>query len=150
MTEPVIIPVAAMERLLKVNEKTITDPLHKVLADMGHLAQATAIARAPGTSLPASIMLEVQPLMARIHTPLKQARTIEGGRKPGAKAPPGDQLEAYYGGDIQTSTYVIAQAIAKRGFKGRFFMRKARAAVNKALPARLNEMVREIEVKFGK
>ncbi len=144
-----IIPTAEMSRLLNVDEKIITTPLVATIKELGELAQKTAVSHAPG-HFASSIVLEAEPLMARVHTPLKQARTLEGGRGQNKRFPPIDEIDAWLAGQGMPpeATFPIAQAIAKRGFKGRWFMKKAKAAVLSVLPERVSRLTQEIEDRW--
>ena len=45
--------------------------------------------------------------------------------------------------------FVLARGIARRGFRGRFFMAKGRQSVQKALPAKLKKASDQIERSWG-
>ena len=46
--------------------------------------------------------------------------------------------------------FVLARSIARRGFKGRFFMRKGRRAVERRLPHVLKRAASDIEKSWGR
>jgi hypothetical protein len=127
-------------------------PLHRVLVDASRTAQETAQANSPTFSggLRRSFVTEIEPLSARVSTPLGYARIMEFGRRPGGKQPPPNALRAWATAHGIANTFVLARSIGKRGLKGRFFRRKARAAVRRQMPGLLDRMAREMEGDWGR
>lgn len=136
-------------RKLLADPNTVALPLRSFLQDMGELGQRTAIAEAPkdiGT-LKGGIGLEVRPLFASVSTDLPYAPVVEFGRRAGAPPPPTTAIAgwAQRRGIPRSALFVIARAIGRRGIKGRFFMTKAKVAVEAAIPGRIDKMGKEIE-----
>jgi hypothetical protein len=109
------------------------------------VGQREAQSRAPGSI---QIAREIGPISGRVYAPDYRARFIEFGRKAGRKQPPASALTRYAGND--ESIFLIARQIARRGIKGRFFMRRARRAVSKAMPELANKMARVLEKDWAK
>lgn len=156
MTAALEVKVVGFDKVYgKVTDpKIITRPLEKLLTDLGLLAQRVARQQAPRdtATLQRSIGLEVKPLYATVATHLVYASVMEFGRRPGARMPPLKALEGWarrHGFD-KDSIFVLARAIARRGIKGRFFMKKAAIAVEKDMPSRVNAMIRAIEREWSK
>lgn len=139
--------------LAKVTDaRLLAPPLRKTMDELSLLAQARAREGAPRDRgmLARSFLREVQPLMSRVYSLLVYAPVMERGRRPGAKMPPPSALEGWarrHG--FQGSLFVLARAIARRGIKGRFFMRAARDAVQRAMPAALASLAARIERIWG-
>ena len=132
----------------KVREIQDLDGLREVIEAAANIASTTAKAKAPHFSgqLRGSFVTDIDPFSAVVHTPLTHARIMEFGRKPNAdKMPPPRSLEVWARAHGITSTYALAKSIQKRGTKGRFFRRKGRVAVRKALPGLLDRWARKME-----
>ncbi len=100
-------------------------------------------------ALQRSIMTEKEPFLARIHSNLVYHETMEGGRRPGARMPPPDALASWARRKGYTgSLFVLARSIARRGIKGRFYMRAAVKAARNKLPDILGDMAKDIEVRW--
>lgn len=86
---------------------------------------------------------------ARIGTNLVYAPVMEFGRRPGRMPPP--QALAGWArrhGFPDTALFVLARAIARKGIRGRFYMRRAAQATKNALPGIMRDVAREIEARF--
>lgn len=123
-------------------------PLKKLLGDAALIAQREARQQAPQDTrtLARSIAIDVQLFMARVYTQLAYAPVMEYGRRAGAKPPPPEALAGWarrhhFGGSL----FVLARAIGRRGIKGRFFMKKAEAAMRQSIPRLTSEMEKRIE-----
>lgn len=142
----------AIEGKLK-NPQLVAAPLKTLLTDLGLLAQRVARQEAPRDTagLQRSLGLEVKPLYATVSTALNYAPVMEFGRRPGARMPPPDALAGWARrhGLPASALFVLARAIGRRGIKGRFFMAKAKTAVEAALPGRVDKMGKEIEKLWG-
>lgn len=140
--------------LAKVTDaRLVAIPLRKTMDELSLLAQARAREGAPrdtGT-LARSLLREAQPLMSRVYSLLVYAPVMERGRRPGAKMPPPDALAGWARrhGFRPGMEFVLARAIARRGIRGRFFMRAAAEAVQRALPRALADLGARIERFWG-
>lgn len=135
--------VRAIERKLEAAER---DALPKIVDAAAAYAQQQARAGAPRKSgaLASSIVVEGKGLEARVHSPFAYALPVEFGRHPGAKMPPAGAFKGPF-------AFVIARAIAKRGIKGRFFLKRAVDMLrNSELPRLLQKAADEIETAWGR
>jgi len=89
---------------------------------------------------------------ARIATRSPGARAVEYGRHAGAAAPPASVLHDWASRHGLAGLEIpIARAIARRGIKGRFFMRRTRERLKKSvIPRLLNEAIGEIRLIWTK
>lgn len=93
-----------------------------------------------------SITSEIQPLSARVYTPLAYAAAVDQGRRPGATPPPPQALVGWMARHGLTgSPWVLARAIGRRGIRGRFFMKAGLEAARSAAPKHLFVAARRIE-----
>lgn len=124
--------------------KVLGPPLAHVLQDMSKLGQNVAKGGAPHHI---RISRSVQPISASVRAIGADAATWEIGRRPGAKQPPREVIASWAAGKGlgRDLAFVIARAISRRGLKGRFYMRKASAAIEAALPSRMQQMAVEVE-----
>lgn len=101
-------------------------------------------------ALARSVLTEVKPLSARIYSALPYAVPVDQGRRAGAQMPPPNALRGWmrrHGmGDV--SPFVLARSIARRGIKGRFFLRAAKARIERETPNLLRRAARTIEQKW--
>lgn len=129
----------------------VEQPLSDMMESLTDLARDVAVRTSHSTQIARSVVVEVAPLQGIVRFPIRQAATLNKGRKPGAKMPSTRQIAAWanaHGIDPELH-WVLAQTIAKRGIKGRFFVRKARAAVRQSMPAHLDRMARSVERRFS-
>lgn len=154
-----LIEIRGMEEL-KRDLRTLRKlaPLRtEVLEPGAKLGQSVAKATAPSGGLrynpQRDIRRRVTAKTARVYVSNHRARFIEKGRAAGAKLPPvrddGFRYWAETHGIPQTRLFVLARAIAKRGIKGRFFMRAGREAVAAALPRLNANCARALERLWG-
>lgn len=136
----------------------------EVLEPAARLGQSVAKGAAPESAgqynVRGDISRRVTARTARVFTHEQGAKFVEYGRRAGAKQPPlegaagrwSDHLGqwAVAHGIPKNRLYVIARAIARRGVKGRFFMRAGREAVRAALPGYLANCARALESLWGK
>lgn len=89
---------------------------------------------------------------ARIVTRSPGARAIEGGRQAGAAMPSPDALRDWaerHG--LAGLEFPIARAIARRGIRGRFFMKRTKQRLHEIeLPRLLHAAVGEIHAAWGR
>lgn len=137
----------------KLSEVQKLKPMHTLLTEAADIAKTTARANAPSFTgkLSGGFVAEISPMSATVHTiNEKYPVVMEGGRKPGGKMPPPKMLEQWARKHGIENTFILARSIAKRGIKGRFFRRKARAAVRKEMPRLIDRMASQVEAEWGK
>jgi hypothetical protein len=150
-----LITITGLKELLaKVqneNRLILQPTTHMLQNDLGDLAQREATSRAP-SSVARTIMRDTKPLMVTVRTPMRLAYVFEYGRRPGAPAPPVRALEGWAAshGVPREVLFVVARAIGRRGQKGRFFFKRARDAVERALPGKLQQLSQRIEAIWGR
>ena len=160
MTQPPItVTIQGLDKLKKVTRpELVLGPTSRVIRDLSLLAERTSKAAAPVDTgaLRRSITAQIKPLSARIGDTrgLTYFEVQERGRRPGQRMPPPAALAGWarrHGfGTTPGALFVLARGIARRGFKGRFFMAKGRQAVDKALPEKLRKASKEIEKSWGR
>lgn len=98
-------------------------------------------------ALARSLASESKDLSARVFSTLAYAKPVEEGRRAGAQMPPPNALVGWmrrHGLD-GVSPFVIARAIARRGIKGRFFMKRALEALRRDMPGLVDQAKDAIE-----
>jgi hypothetical protein len=132
----------------------VARPLREELDQLSLLAQARVREGAPKDTgaLRRSFLREVRPLGARVYSQLVYAPVMELGRRPGARMPPPEALRGWarrHGfGTSRSALFVLARAIARRGIKGRFYMRAAAEAVQQAMPTALARIAARISGRW--
>jgi len=133
----------------KIKGDLFGKPMTALLTDLAKLAQREARAVAPHH---VQIRRSTQTLTAKVRAVSTRgdAATQEVGRAPGAKMPPASALLVWMDtkGIPQDRAFVIARAVKRRGLKGRFFMARALAAVEQAMPERVEQTAHEIEAAW--
>jgi hypothetical protein len=141
------------ELVQSVNDKRFTaGPMLMVMETATKEGRREAQEQSQSALVSGSMMAEATSSMGRVYSTLPQAQAaaIDRGRAPssvrGGKMPPPDVLAAWASrnGIAQEAAVFIARAIARRGIKGRFFMRKSRAHIRKIMPLLLEDAAREI------
>lgn len=138
-----------LQRKLR-DPQVVAGPFGELLRTASREAQEVARRGAPG-SVARSMQAEVHGLQAEVYSTHPAALPIEVGRRAGAPMPPPAALEAWarrHG--ITAAPFVLARAIARRGIKGRFFLRAARQHLERRLPAYLRELGRDIERRWDR
>lgn len=131
-------------------------PLRTLLTKASLQAETVAKGKAPVWTgqLRRDIRSEVKPLSARVTTgrKLEYYNTMEFGRKPGAKMPPPSSLHRWMRskGIPTSAAFVLARSIARRGIKGRFFMKSGADAARNSMPKFLAEMGRAVGMNWSK
>jgi hypothetical protein len=131
----------------KLRPELVTEPAAELVAQASAFAvrEAREGARELG-GIPASLVAEGRGLEAKVVSRHPGAVPMELGRRPGAAMPPPDALERYGHG----LGIVIARAIARRGIRGRFFVRNARTKLrNTELPRLIEQAQRRIRARWG-
>jgi hypothetical protein len=102
-------------------------------------------------ALASSITAEVRRLEASVVATAPHARVMEEGRRPGAQMPPPEALAGWASRHgFSGSLFVLARAIGRRGIPGRWYMKKAAAAMRAALPGAVAEAARRIGREWGR
>ena len=116
------------------------------------LGQEVARSGAPA-SMRKAIKRRASQSSARVFTTDYRLRFIEKGRRPGAMMPPVNNPAFRSWTERQgipgEQVFAVARAIGKRGIKGRFFMKKAREAVEREMPRYIARVEREVERGFA-
>ena len=152
----ITVRITNLERVrAKCSPRLFTAALANLLRDAAVLAEREARMGAPRDTgaLARSITHEARPTYAATFTTLSYARAMEEGRRAGAAMPPPKALEGWaarHGIRGRGAAFVIARAIARRGIKGRFFMRNAAAKVRRALPGLAEKAGRDIAQEWGR
>ena len=143
-----LIEIMGLDRLrAKLNQDIVREPLAALLRKAAATGRRVAREGAPRDTgaLVRSITAEAGPRMARVSSTLPYARAIEEGVRPGSAAPPPEALRSWLRRRGSTaSPFVVARSIARRGRKGRFFMRAAARQIGREMPGWLDEMGRAI------
>ncbi len=143
---------AKLEKLKKKLGPDLTlPPLKDLMASASRIAYDEAKDRSP--SFLSQIIRQDPPTadVARISVHSPAARAVESGRRPliaGGKFPPPDAFLRMARGSAAVA-FLIARSVAKRGTKGRFFMKKAISATNRQMPALAQRMSDAIEQRFS-
>lgn len=146
MSLTVTIDEKKLERIRrKLGPDLTLPPLERLIGAASRVAQTEAVNRAP--SVLGTIIQRIisDPLAAKVAVSHPGARAMEAGRKPlaaGGKFPPPSSF-AYITSDAGQQ-FAIARAVARRGTKGRFFMKKAKAQATRQLPQLAEQAAREI------
>lgn len=126
----ITIEVKGLEGLLRrASPQVLLEPvLREVLEGAALYGERAAREGSPKdtAALARSFSHEVRPPLARVWSPLVYAPVMEYGRRPGARMPPPAALSGWarrHG--MAGQEFVLARSIARRGIKGRFFLRKA-------------------------
>lgn len=147
---PYKITVLNADEFKNLKSKLFKKPLRKLLSNASLIGERVAKSEAPKDtgSLVRDIRASVSSLSAKVTLPrnLTYYHVMEEGRRPGAKMPPPRELHGWMRrhGIPVGAAFVIARSIARRGIKGRFFMRQGAAAVNKKMPGLLRKMGKEV------
>ena len=147
---PFKITVVNADDFKDLKSKLFKKPLKHLLQNSSALAERVAKGAAPKdtSSMARDIRADVRSLSAKIHLPrnLEYYHVMEEGRRPGRKMPPPRELHGWMRrhGIPLGMAFVIARSIARRGIKGRFFMRQSFVATTKAMPRFLRKMGEEV------
>lgn len=116
-----------------VSSQALNAGAARVVKAAAQLAHRVAVEGAPG-HVARSLSVDTRGLDASVSSPLPEALPIERGRRPGTFPPPDALLAWAQAHGFTGPPFVLARAIARRGIKGRFFMRAARQAVIRQWP----------------
>lgn len=139
------------ERLIRTlrDPDLIAAPTQGMLKRVGTSAQKVAQRGAPG-SIARSIQSDVKSMSVEVFSTNPRAVPIEYGRRAGAPLPPIGAVRLWMQRrGIQGSPFVLARAIARRGVRGRFFMRAAQQHVQQSLSREADELGRDVEKRFN-
>lgn len=135
----------------RLDPETILKPVQDGITTLGLLVERRARLGAPRDigDLQRSIMTETKPLFARVHSNLVYHPVMEQGRRAGGRMPPPQALADWARRKGYTgSLFVLARSIARRGIKGRFYMRAAAKAGRSALPKILDDVADAMEIRW--
>lgn len=109
--------------------RLVTLPVTEMLQTAAKEGEKVAISRVQGLpSVVRTIHSDSRSLNARVYSTHTAARHIEVGRKPGSRLPPVSVMARWAAErGIVADPFVLARAVARRGIKGRYFMRGARS-----------------------
>ena len=141
-----------VDKLIKTvgDPRLVAEPVQHAIARLVVIGERGAKERAPD-SVARSLHTEIQATQGKVISTDPAARFIEGGRKPGLPLPPTGPIADWMARKGLTgSPFVIARAIARRGIKGRFFMRRARLRVRQAMPEQMQRVAGEIASSWQK
>ena len=151
MTEPLVIEFGkdweATMGKLREPEKVLEQPMKRFLTRAILFAERKAREGAPYDTgaLARSLVSEVHPMSARVFSTRNYAMTMEVGMKPWGEMPnvrpdPDSLVGWIRRHGLSMSPFALANAIAKRGIRGRFFMRKTKLETEAQMPAFLAEL----------
>ena len=129
------------------------EPMAEMFQTIAAIGERTAKQRAPRDTgaLKRSIHSDAQPMSARIFSMKAYAMPVEFGRRKGARMPPPNALRGWArrkGGNPNLA-FVVARAIARRGIKGRFFMKAAHQAIVMKMPFQMKLVEKKVAKRFG-
>ena len=135
----------------KLTSKIWKKPLRKLFVRATNIAENKARNEAPKDtgSLARNITSNaaVTSTSANVTLPRNLAyyHVQEYGRRPGGRMPPLDAIAGWLRRKgSNANAFVVARGIARRGIKGRFFMRQGFVATQKAMPKLLRKMGEEV------
>lgn len=102
-------------------------------------------------SMARDIQSKVSSTSAVVHMPrnLDYYRVMEEGRRPNGPMPPVASIQKWLNRKgLPHNPFAVAKSIARRGIKGRFFMRQGFVATQKAMPKLLRRMGEEMGLKW--
>lgn len=111
------------------DDRIVALPVTEMLHTAAEEGAKVAVSRVQGMpSVVRTIHADSRALNARVFTTHPAAQHIEVGRKPGSKMPPVAVMARWAAErGIAVSPFILARAVSRRGIKGRYFMRGARA-----------------------
>jgi hypothetical protein len=139
---------ADLARLQGKLESIARPALERLTERSATYAQRQAAADAPRATgaLAHSIVSAGRGFEIRVRSAMPYAMPVEFGRRPGAPMPPAGAFKGR-----GPFAFAIARAIARRGIKGRFFMKRAVDMLrNGELPRLLSRAASEIESAWGR
>lgn len=140
------VKVDARRVLSKLGDRGIVArPMASMLREVGRQGQEVARQGAPDV-VSRGIGYEASPSEATVFAVHPGVRAIEGGRRAGSPMPPQSAISAWASArGLGHLEFVIARAIARRGIRGRFFMRAATEHIRRGMGAYLRAMGRDVE-----
>jgi hypothetical protein len=133
----------------KLTSKIWKKPLRKLFTRATVIAENKARNEAPKDtgSMVRNLTANISTTKASVSLPrnLDYYHVMEKGRRPGGRMPPLDAIAGWLRRKGSTANaFVVARSIARRGIKGRFFMRQGYVATQKAMPKLLRKMGEEV------
>lgn len=128
-------------------------PLRKLFVRATVIAENKARNEAPKDtgSMARNIQSNISSTKASVSLPRNLAyyHVMEEGRRPGGRMPPVDAIAGWLRRrGSSANAFVVARSIARRGIKGRFFMRQGFVATQKAMPKLLRKMGEDVGLKW--
>ena len=129
----------------KLDENTLyRRPVEDLLREASEFALREARSNAQDLGgIPAALHAEAHGFMAKVTGRAPGMRIMEVGRKPlsvGGKFPPPSAFARFGDASVQ---WAMARAVAVRGIKGRFFVRKARGKLQRSEFGRLIRLAKK-------
>ena len=129
------------------------EPMAEMFQTIAAIGERTAKQRAPRDTgaLKRSIHSDARPMSARIFSNKAYAKPVEFGRRKGARMPPPNALRGWARRKLGNPNlaFVLARAIARRGIKGRFFMKAAHQAIMIKMPFQMKLLEKKVAERFG-
>lgn len=137
----------ASRLLAKLGPQLYAPAVRQLIARLALTTERAAKAQAPTDmgALRRSIVSDLRPTSAKVYTPLHYAASVEYGRRPGSMPPPQALIGWMRRHRMDGSPWALARSIARRGIKGRFFMRAGLKAATDALPNLTALAARKVE-----
>jgi len=137
----------------KLRPELYREPMAEMFQTIAAVGERTAKQRAPRDTgaLKRSIHSDAQPMSARIFSNKAYAVPVEFGRRKGARMPPPNALRGWARRKLGNPNlaFVVARAIARRGIKGRFFMKAAHQAIMIKMPFQMKLLEKKVAERFG-
>lgn len=141
-----------LDRIMKkLSPGVFLPPLSTLISTLMSTAEEEAQNRAPGVVAQGIEGVRVTPLLAGVRAVHRGVRAMESGRKPlvaGGRFPPPEAFRHIT--SDRGEQFAIARAVARRGTKGRFFMKKAKSKALRVLPQLVNRAADEIALAWAK
>ena len=137
----------------KLRPELYREPMAEMFQTIAAVGERTAKQRAPRDTgaLKRSIHSDARPMSARIFSNKAYAVPVEFGRRKGARMPPPNALRGWARRKLGNPNlaFVVARAIARRGIKGRFFMKAAHQAIMIKMPFQMKLLEKKGAERFG-
>ena len=137
----------------KMRPELYREPMAEMFQTIAVIGERTAKQRVPEDTfaLKRSIHSDARPMSARIYSMKAYAMPVEYGRRKGSRPPPVRALMGWARRKLGNPNlaYPVAKAIARRGIKGRFFMKAAHQAIMIKMPFQMKLVEKKVAERFG-